>query len=114
MTSRSFAGAKARGLVWDAIPGLHFKGFLLRERGRLGAIAIEYSSLYLWQQDEAFRAAMLAGRYETVTDSFGRAAIETPLRSMRARGQGAKPASVQGTTGHSVRCRPDARVRGRD
>jgi hypothetical protein len=80
--------AKARGPVWDAIPGLHFKGFLLRERGRLGAIANEYSSLYLWQQDEAFRDAMLTGRYKTVTDSFGRAAIETRVALDARKGAG--------------------------
>ena len=80
--------AKARGPVWDAMAGLHFKGFLLRERGRLGAIANEYSSLYLWQQDEAFRDAMLAGRYKTVTDSFGRAAIETRVALDARRGRG--------------------------
>jgi Domain of unknown function (DUF4865) len=80
--------AKARGPVWDAMAALHFKGFLLRERGRLGAIANEYSSLYLWQQDEAFRDAMLAGRYKTVTDSFGRAAIETRVALDARRGRG--------------------------
>ena len=80
--------AKRRGPVWDAFPGLHFKGFLLRERGRLGAIASEYSSLYLWQQDQAFRDAMVDGRYRTVTDSFGRAAIETRVALDARRGRG--------------------------
>jgi hypothetical protein len=80
--------AKLRGPLWDAVPGLHFKGFLLRERGRLGAIANEYSSLYLWQQDEAFRDAMVGGRYKTVTDSFGRAAIETRFALDARKGRG--------------------------
>ena len=84
--------AKARGPHWDAMAGLHFKGFLLRERGRLGAIANEYSSFYLWQQDEAFRDALVAGRYKTVTDSFGRAAIETRVALDARKGRGAKPA----------------------
>ena len=68
--------AKARGPVWDAIPGLYFKDFVLRECGRLGAIANEYSSLYLWQQDEAFRAA-----------------IETHFALDARKGQAAKPVS---------------------
>jgi hypothetical protein len=80
--------AKARGPVWDAFPGLHFKGFLLRERGRLSAIANEYSSLYLWQQDEAFRDAMVEGRYKIVTESFGRAAIETHVALDARKGAG--------------------------
>jgi hypothetical protein len=80
--------AKDRGPLWDAIPGLHFKGFLLRERGRLNAIANEYSSLYLWQKDEAFRDMLMAGRYKTVTDSFGRAAIETHFALDARKGSG--------------------------
>src|SRR5215472_2953610 len=69
--------AKARGHLFDAIPEMHFKGFLLRERGRFGAIQNEYSSLYLWRRDEGFRDFLLTGRYKSVTDSFGRARIET-------------------------------------
>jgi len=80
--------AVQRGPLWDDVPGLHFKGFLLRERGRFGAIANEYSSLYLWQTDEALRDALLAGRYKTVTDSFGRAAIKTRFALDARRGAG--------------------------
>jgi hypothetical protein len=80
--------AVQRGPLWDDVPGLHFKGFLLRERGRFGAIAHEYSSLYLWQTDEAFRDALLSGRYKTVTDSFGRPAIETRFALDARRGAG--------------------------
>jgi hypothetical protein len=69
--------AKARGHLFDAVPKLHFKAFLLRERGRFGAIANEYSSLYLWREDEGFRNFLVDGRYKSVTDSFGRAQIET-------------------------------------
>src|ERR1700741_1779411 len=69
--------AKARGPLWDAVPELYFKGFLLRERGRFGAIANEYSSLYLWRKDEGFRNFLVDGRTRSVTDSFGRPPIET-------------------------------------
>jgi hypothetical protein len=69
--------AKERGLIWDAVPELYFKGFLLREKGRYGSIANNYSSLYLWRQDEAFRDFLLSGRYQVVTDTFGRAEIQT-------------------------------------
>lgn len=71
------ARAKERGPIWDAAPELYFKGFLLRERGRYGAIAHNYSSLYLWRQDDAFRDFLVKGRYTVVTDAFGRAPIET-------------------------------------
>ena len=69
--------AKERGPLWDAVPELYFKGFLLRERGRYGAIAHNYSSLYLWRQDDAFRDFLVKGRYTVVTDAFGRAPIQT-------------------------------------
>jgi hypothetical protein len=80
--------ASERGPLWDALPELHFKGFLLRERGRLGAIANEYSSLYLGRKDEAFRDFLQSGRYTTVTDSFGRAAIETRFALDARKGAG--------------------------
>jgi hypothetical protein len=58
---------------------LSSKGFLLRDTGHLGAIASGYSSLYLWRQDEALRDFLTSGRYRSVTDSFGRADIETRI-----------------------------------
>lgn len=69
--------AQARGPLWDAVPELYFKGFLLRQRGHHGAIANEYSSLYLWRRADAFASFLTTGRYKTVTDSFGRADIQT-------------------------------------
>jgi hypothetical protein len=69
--------AKSRGHLFDAIPELHFKAFLLRERGRYGAIQNEYSSLYLWRKNGGFRDFLVDGRTKSVTDSFGRPQIET-------------------------------------
>src|SRR6516162_6361998 len=69
--------AKSRGHLFDAIPELYFKAFLLRERGRFGANQNEYSSLYLWRRDEGFRDFLVDGRTKSVTDSFGRPQGET-------------------------------------
>jgi hypothetical protein len=80
--------AKARGHLFDAIPELYFKGFLLRERGRFGAIQNEYSSLYLWRQDEGFRNFLVDGRTKSVTDSFGRPQIETRFALDALKGSG--------------------------
>ena len=80
--------AQARGHLWDAVPELHFKAFLLRERGRFGAIASEYSSLYLWRGDEAFRNFLADGRTKPVTDSFGRPQIETRVVLDARKGSG--------------------------
>ena len=80
--------AKSRGHLFDAIPELAFKGFLLRERGRFGAIQNEYSSLYLWRKDDGFRDFLLEGRFKSVTDSFGRPQIETRFALDARRGGG--------------------------
>ena len=71
--------AGARGHLFDAIPELYFKAFLLRERGRFGAITSEYSSLYLWRRDQGFRDFLVDGRTKSVTDSFGRPQVETRI-----------------------------------
>jgi hypothetical protein len=63
--------------VWDAVPDLYFKAFLLREAGHFNAIASSFSSLYLWQHDKAFRDWLVRGGYKIVTDRYGRAGIET-------------------------------------
>ena len=80
--------AAARGHLFDGIPELYFKGFLLRERGRFGAIANEYSSLYLWRKDEGFRDFLVGGRTKSVTDSFGRPRIETRFALDAHKGSG--------------------------
>lgn len=84
--------AAQRAPLWDAIPELHFKAFLLRERGRFGAAANSYSSLYLWRQDQAFRDFLVTGRYRAVTDSFGRADILARVALDARRGAAAKTA----------------------
>ena len=80
--------AKERGVLWDSIPELYFKGFLLRERGRFGANPNNYYSLYLWRQDAAIRDFLVTGRYRTVTDSFGRAEIQTRFALDACKGSG--------------------------
>src|SRR5215470_6302008 len=84
--------AAARGHLFDDVPELYFKGFLLRERGRFGAIANEYSSLYLWRKDEGFRNFLVDGRTKSVTDSFGRPQIETRfvLDALKGSGEAAR------------------------
>ncbi|GGC91574.1 DUF4865 domain-containing protein [Chelatococcus reniformis] len=84
--------SKERAAVWDVAPELYFKAFLLRETGRFGAIANSFSSLYLWRQDKALRDWLMRGGYEVVTQSFGRAEIETffALDAFRGRAGGAR------------------------
>ncbi|WP_371422108.1 DUF4865 family protein [Tardiphaga sp.] len=83
---RSRAGE--RGPLWNAVPDLYFKGFLLRESGRFGATTSSYSSLYLWRHDEAFRNFLVKGAYKIVVDMFGRAQIETRIALDARKGTG--------------------------
>lgn len=73
------ARAQTRGKLWDDAPDLHFKGFLLREKGKHGATDTRYASFYLWRHDEAFREFLTKGHYRNVTNSFGRAAIRAQV-----------------------------------
>ncbi|SAI71019.1 Uncharacterised protein [Bordetella ansorpii] len=91
------ARARQRGPSWDDTPGLIFKGFLLREAGKHGATESNYASFYLWQGAEGFRDFLLSGKYRTVTDSFGRAAIQTQaaLDARQGAAQAARFARLQ-------------------
>lgn len=71
--------ARERGKLWDATPDLYFKGFLLREAGRHGATENNYASFYLWRHDQAFRDFLTQGHYRNVTNSFGRAGIQSQV-----------------------------------
>jgi hypothetical protein len=82
------ARARERGPLWNAVPELYFKAFLLRESGRFGATTNSYSSLYLWRQDEAFRNFLVKGGYKIVVDLFGRAAVETRFALDARKGPG--------------------------
>jgi hypothetical protein len=69
--------AATRGPDWDSYPGLIFKGFLICEKGKSGAAANAYSSLYLWRDADAFAAMITGERFEAVISSFGRPCVET-------------------------------------
>ncbi|MCA8009267.1 DUF4865 family protein [Burkholderia cenocepacia] len=70
---------RERGRLWDDTPDLLFKGFLLREAGLHGATENGYASFYLWRNEQAFARFVTDGRYRVVTDSFGRAPIDTQI-----------------------------------
>lgn len=78
---------KERGAIWDKAPELYFKAFLLREAGHFGASANNFSSLYVWQHDKAFRDWLVRGGYRIITDIYGRAQIETFLALEAFRGK---------------------------
>ena len=79
-----------RGAVWDTVPDLYFKAFLVRQAGRFGASANNFSSLYLWSHDESFRDWLVRGGYKIITDIYGRAEIETLTALGAFRGEAAE------------------------
>ena len=84
--------AKDLAPLWDDVPELLFKAFLLRERGRDGATANSYSSFYVWHGDDGFLELLAGGRFDTVVNSFGRPEIRirTVLHARRGRGRAAR------------------------
>jgi hypothetical protein len=82
------AVTKKRAPVWDVRPELYFKAFLLREAGRFGAIANNFSSLYLWRADGTYRDWLVSGGYKIVTDLYGRGEIETRIALDARKGPG--------------------------
>ena len=91
------ARAQRIAAEWDAVPDLHFKAFLLREKGRHGVAANAYSSLYLWKREEALRDFLTTGRFRVVTNSFGRPAIDVriPIDARRGPARDAKIALIE-------------------
>jgi hypothetical protein len=71
--------AARRGPLWDDTQGLAFKGFVATEKGRFGATANLYSSVYLWIDAAAAANFLMGERFQAVIDSFGRPNIETWL-----------------------------------
>jgi Domain of unknown function (DUF4865) len=49
-----------RGPAYDTFPGLHFKAFRIRERGRFGSIANEYAPFYVFDTSRS-----TAGRHRS-------------------------------------------------
>jgi len=88
--------AEKNGALWRATQGMYFKAFLLRERGRFGATANSYTSLYLWRDAERLLDFLAAGAgaptnsFTSVTNSFGRPQVQTWLSLGAHRGTARK------------------------
>ncbi|MDI3389037.1 DUF4865 family protein [Streptomyces sp. B-S-A8] len=87
---------KARGHLLDELPGLGFKAYLVRERGRDGSPVNQYAPFYLWS-DSAAMAAFLAGPgFRGLCADFGRPTVRHGNGHLyvegRAAGEGARSA----------------------
>jgi|HubBroStandDraft_1064217.scaffolds.fasta_scaffold35520_3 hypothetical protein len=83
--------AKQVGPQYDHVPGMHLKGFLLREAGRGGATSSSYSGLYVWRNEDALRDFFVGERFKSVVSSFGRPEVYIRLALDARRGKATSP-----------------------
>ena len=86
--------AARRGPQWDDTQGLAFKGFVATEKGRFGATANLYASVYLWVDPGATAKFLMDERFQAVIDSFGRPTIESWLPLDARRGKAIRALSL--------------------
>ncbi|MEZ0054150.1 hypothetical protein ABIA30_005190 [Mycobacterium sp. MAA66] len=91
---------------WDSVPGMYFKAFLIREKGRYGAAWNGFSSLYLWDNEDWFGnflvpdPAVFAHNWfgiNNVVKRFGRPQIATStvLDARKGPGENARFAYIE-------------------
>jgi hypothetical protein len=73
------ARVAARSDRFDALPGLGWKAFLVREAGVAGADDNRYAPLYLWPDAAAGADFLLGPLFAGVCDAFGWARVEHGL-----------------------------------
>lgn len=55
----------------DGFPGLHFKAYLLTEKGNNGNMYNSYAPLYIWNNSQGMNKFIFEGFYDNILDSFG-------------------------------------------
>ena len=67
---------RVRGAMLDAFPGLGLKAYLIRERGKDGALVNQYAPFYLWASiDGMSRFLWGGGGFGALVASFGRPVV---------------------------------------
>ncbi|WP_445491631.1 DUF4865 family protein [Niallia sp. 03133] len=62
---------KNNGNKTDGFEGLHFKAYLISEKGKRGNHYNSYSPLYVWDDSESMNKFLFEGFYDNILDSFG-------------------------------------------
>ena len=83
-----------RASQWDDTAGLALKAFVARERGRHGANANAYASVYLWLDAAAVTTFLAGERFRAVVDSFGRPEVHLGLPLAVRAGPAARAVSL--------------------
>ncbi|MFT4502826.1 DUF4865 family protein [Caballeronia sp. 15711] len=66
-----------KGASFDTFTGLGLKCFLIREKGKFGAQANQYSPVYLWPQVDAMWGFLAGPAFGGIKESFGVPLVET-------------------------------------
>lgn len=69
--SRIRARIAEKGPLFDSLPGLVNKAFLLNDRAT-GSPFNEYATFYVWRDEAAMRDFLLSDTFQAVIDTFGR------------------------------------------
>jgi hypothetical protein len=78
--------ARQRGTIWNDVPHLAFKAFMIQQREQNGSVGNAYSSLYLWRRVDGLTDFILGERFQNVVATFGRPQIDTWLPCYVRRG----------------------------
>ncbi|MCF3120368.1 DUF4865 family protein [Streptomyces arenae] len=62
----------SKGHLLDDFPGLGFKAYLMRERGRDGSPVNQYAPFYLWNTPEGMNSFLWGPGFQGLSDDFGR------------------------------------------
>ncbi|MFF3643460.1 DUF4865 family protein [Streptomyces sp. NPDC002564] len=66
----------SKGHLLDAFPGLGFKAYLMRERGRNGSPVNQYAPFYLWNTDEGMNSFLWGPGFRGLVGDFGRPVVQ--------------------------------------
>ncbi|THC50027.1 DUF4865 family protein [Streptomyces sp. A1499] len=64
-----------KGHLLDAFPGLGFKAYLTRERGRDGSPVNQYAPFYLWNTAHGMNSFLCGPGFQGLADDFGRPVV---------------------------------------
>ncbi|WP_369216305.1 DUF4865 family protein [Streptomyces flavofungini] len=64
-----------KGHLLDAFPGLGFKAYLMRERGRHRSPVNQYAPFYLWNTAHGMNSFLRGPGFQGLVDDFGRPAV---------------------------------------
>ncbi|ANW00168.1 DUF4865 family protein [Bradyrhizobium icense] len=89
--------ARQRGAIWNDVPHLAFKAFMIQRQGQSGSVRNAYSSLYLWRRVDGLTDFILGDRFQNVITTFGRPEIDTwlPFYVRRGLSHHAKFATIE-------------------